>query len=293
MHEPVLLEEVLSFLKIKDGGVYADCTLGAGGHSEGILRASAAARVIGVDCDESAVAESRVRLERFGERFEGVHGNFADLDIILDELGISSVEGVLLDLGLSSNQLSGAGRGFSFMTDGPLDMRFDTSRGITAEEVVNGFTEKELARIFREFGEEPAARRIAGAIVEERRKAPILTTGRLADAVGKVRRRTGRLHPATRTFQALRIAVNNELEVLEKFIGKVFRLVSPGGRVCVISYHSLEDRIVKTGFRHLQSDREEFSVNLETRTPVTPSAEEIRRNRRSRSAKLRVAERAG
>ncbi len=294
LHEPVLLEEVLSFLNISEGGVYADCTVGTGGHSEGILNRAGSVRVIGIDCDESAVEISRERLRIFGDRFVAVCDNFLNLDFILERLGIPSVNGVLLDLGLSSLQLSGAGRGFSFMADDELDMRFGAENELTAGKIVNELPEKELIRIFREFGEEPAARKVARAIAIERKKEPIVTTGRLAGIVKRVCRRGGRMHPATRVFQALRIAVNNELEVLEKFMEKVFPLISVGGRLCVISYHSLEDRIVKWSLKSFQAvEGGALRVEVLTPKPVVPGREEICRNRRSRSAKLRAAARAG
>ncbi len=287
-HEPVLLCEVLDFLKAARGGVFADCTLGMGGHSEKILESSPDSRVIGLDCDSDAVDSAKKRLERFGERLVCIHENYSNLGAVLGELGISSVDGILLDLGLSSAQLADESRGFSFMKDAPLDMRMDRGLAVGAGRLVNSLPQRELAEIFRKFGEEPRAEKIARELERERRKNPVETTGKLAEIVKRVYGGRGRINPATRVFQALRIAVNRELEVLEAFLDEAVSMLSAGGRLCVISYHSLEDRIVKWRFR---SFGELEHVNVLTKKPVAPSRGEVLRNRRSRSAKMRVLER--
>ncbi len=287
-HEPVMLNEVLEFLRAEEGGVFADCTLGMGGHSEKILESSGDSRVIGLDCDEDAVMAARERLRGFGERFASFCRNYSELGAVLEESGIDSVDGILLDLGLSSAQLADESRGFSFMKDAPLDMRMDRSLAVGAGDLVNRSSQSELANIFREFGEEPRAEKIAAELVRERKKAPVETTGRLSEIVRKARGGRGRIHPATKVFQALRIAVNRELEALAGFPDSAVPMLSPGGRLCVISYHSLEDRIVKNKFKSLSGSGH---VNLLTKKVVVPSRKEILRNRRSRSAKMRVLER--
>ena len=288
LHEPVLVREVLDFLKAGKGGIFADCTLGMGGHAEKILESSSGSRVIGLDCDRDAVAYAEKRLERFGERLECICENYSNLSGVLEERGIRSVDGILLDLGLSSAQLADESRGFSFMKDAPLDMRMDRGLAVGAGHLVNRLPRRDLAEIFKKFGEEPRAEKIAGKLVMERKKSPVETTGRLAEIISKAYGGRGRIHPATRVFQALRIAVNRELEALEKLLDSAVSMLSPGGRLCVISYHSLEDRIVKYRFRSLN---ELEHVNVLTKKPVVPSREEVLRNRRSRSAKLRVLER--
>lgn len=287
-HEPVLLCEVLDFLKAARGGVFADCTLGMGGHSEKILESSPNSRVIGLDCDSDAVDSAKKRLERFGERLVCIYENYSNLGAVLEELGIPSVDGILLDLGLSSAQLADESRGFSFMKDAPLDMRMDRGLAVGAGRLVNRLPRRELAEIFRKFGEEPRAEKIARELERERRRSPVETTGNLAEIVRRAYGGRGRIHPATRVFQALRIAVNRELEVLDVFLDKAVSILSGGGRLCVISYHSLEDRIVKWRFR---SFGELEHVNVLTKKPVAPSREEVLKNRRSRSAKMRVLER--
>lgn len=287
-HEPVLLHEVLDYLKAARGGIFADCTLGLGGHSEKILESSPDSRVIGLDCDSDAVDSAKKRLERFGERLVCICENYSNLAAVLDELGIPSVDGILLDLGLSSAQLADESRGFSFMKDAPLDMRMDRGLAVGAGHLVNRLSRGELAEIFRKFGEEPRAEKIARELERERKKSPVETTGRLAGIVKRVYGGRGRTHPATRVFQALRIAVNRELEILDDFLDGAVSMLSPGGRLCVISYHSLEDRIVKWKFRGLgETER----VEVLTKKPVAPSREEVIGNRRSRSAKMRVLER--
>ena len=298
-HVPVLYQEALAGLRIKPGGRYIDATVGGGGHARGILVASTPdGELLGIDVDPLAVALAGERLAEFGERVTLVQGNFADLEEIALEHGFSPVDGILLDLGLSSLQLEAAGRGFSFQLDGPLDMRFDPSRTTTAADLVNDLSVEELASILSRYGEEPQARRIARAIVAER---PINTTGELAALVKRTVGRRRRIHPATRTFQALRIAVNEELECLAKALPQALGLLMPGGRLVVISFHSLEDRLVKKFFRRESRDcicppeapvctcGHRATLGIVTRKPIRPSAEEVAANPRSRSAKLRIA----
>ncbi len=273
--------------------------MGGGGHARGILVASTPdGELLGIDADPLAVALAGERLAEFGGRVTLVQGNFADLEEIALEHGFSPVDGILLDLGLSSLQLEAAGRGFSFQLDGPLDMRFDPSRTTTAADLVNDLSVEELASILSRYGEEPQARRIARAIVAER---PINTTGELAALVKRTVGRRRRIHPATRTFQALRIAVNEELECLAKALPQALGLLMPGGRLVVISFHSLEDRLVKKFFRRESRDcicppeapvctcGHRATLGIVTRKPIRPSAEEVAANPRSRSAKLRIA----
>jgi len=284
-HIPVLLDEVMSLLNPKDGGVYVDCTLGAGGHAERILELSSpSGRLIGIDLDSEAISIAKERLKRFGDRVRFVHANFADLDDILRSLDVDEVDGILMDLGVSWIQLSDPERGFSFRLDAPLDMRMDRRIPLTAREVVNTKSERELREIFRRYGEERWAGRIARRITRLRGKSPILTTRQLARIVESTVPRHGRFHPATRIFLALRIYVNRELDNLERGLDSAIRWLKPGGRICVISFHSLEDRIVKWKFR------EGTCLKIITRKPVTPGDEEVRENPRSRSAKLRAAE---
>ncbi len=278
-HTPVLIEEVVALLQPRGGALYVDATVGGGGHAEAILRAAAPdGRLIGLDWDEEALAASRERLKEWGARVRLVRANFAELDEALMNEGVTTVDGIVFDLGVSSRQFDEPSRGFSFLREGPLDMRMDRSTGRTAAEVVNTASEKELADIFFRFGEERRARAIARRIVAAR---PIETTTQLANLIG---RRRGGIHPATRVFQALRIYVNNELENLKRGLAAATRVLKPGGRIAVISFHSLEDRIVKRHFR------ETPSLRVITRKPVRPTEQEIERNPRARSAKLRVAE---
>ncbi|HPL63805.1 MAG TPA: 16S rRNA (cytosine(1402)-N(4))-methyltransferase RsmH [Syntrophales bacterium] len=306
-HKPVMVEEVVRGLDCGPGKVYVDGTAGGGGHSEEILkRSSPDGKLIGIDLDRDALAESGRRLAPFGKRAVLVAGCFSDMPEILDRLGIEKVDGILLDLGLSSHQLDTAGRGFSFTLDGPLDMRFDCASGPDAGELVNRLPEKDLARIIREFGEEPMAGRVARSIVQARRKAPLRTTRELADLVYRAvpaRRRRPGIHPATKTFQALRIAVNSELDALKAAVEGGIDRLRKGGRFCVISFHSLEDRIVKDAFRSWERDcvcppglpfcscSRRRKLRVLTRKPLRPPPEEIRENPRARSAKLRIAER--
>lgn len=291
-HTPVLLNEVIEFLSVLPSGIYVDATLGGGGHSEAILEATGPdSRVIGFDRDKSAIDESAERLKRFGKRFQTVNANFSSIGNKLEMIGINSVDGILADLGVSSHQLDEAGRGFSFKQSAPLDMRMGKDQGLTAYDLVNETEETELANLIFEFGEERLSRRIASAIVHSRKSAPIETTAQLADIVSgafPTAARRGRIHPATRTFQALRIVVNDELGELKTFLADAPALLNSGGRVLVISYHSLEDRMVKQTFVGLGKTD---AFNRITKKTVKASEEEIKNNRRARSAHLRVLER--
>lgn len=286
-----MLKEVVAWLQPRAGGVYLDGTVGEGGHSRAILEASAPdGRVIGLDRDMAAMTVAEQRLRSFGTRAILVHANYLEAARVVGEMTISGLDGAVLDLGVSSTQLDSADRGFSFMAEGPLDMRMDRREPRTASDLVNRLPEKELARIFLEYGEERYARRIARAIVRRREQEPILTTLDLADVVrGAVPAayRHGRLHCATRTFQALRIAVNRELENLGLALRMLAGLLLHGGRLVVLSFHSLEDRIVKHTFRELGSGAEAGFVVL-TKRAITPSVDECVDNPRARSAKLRV-----
>jgi 16S rRNA (cytosine1402-N4)-methyltransferase len=300
-HTPVLLKEVLGALAPRAGETFVDGTLGGGGHAEALLDAEA--HVIGFDQDPEALdfAKER-RLHRFGEKFQPVRANFSELAAVLDDLGMAEVDGVLLDLGVSSWQLDTAERGFSFQREGPLDMRMDPNGPVTAADLVNTAPAGELVRIFRQYGEEPNARRIAARIVSGRGARPFETTMQLALAVEEVVPRRGRIHPATRVFQALRIAVNREMEVLDSVLRQAAARLRVGGRMAVITFHSLEDRMVKEFFKvrsTAELDRPEWPAprpnpdyifRALTRKPVIASAEEQQSNPRSRSAKLRAVE---
>jgi len=287
-------EEVLLLLVRGTNRIYLDCTVGYSGHAEKILEASGSnSRLIGFDRDEVAIAASREKLARFGGRVLLFHGHFVDLKQHLTLSGISQVDGILFDLGVSSPQLEEPARGFSFQEDGPLDMRMDQSMSGTAAELVNRWPEAQLADTIFQFGEERFSRRIARAIVCARQRHLLATTKELVSVIeGAVpsNYRHGRLHCATRTFQALRIAVNQELDCLEPALRDAVDVLSPGGRLCVISFHSLEDRIVKHTLRTLSSTDDPTLVVL-TKKPQVPSREESGRNPRSRSAKLRAAQR--
>ncbi len=250
-HEPVLLEEVIGYLRPSDGGVFVDCTLGLGGHAEALLEASPYARVIGLDRDPEALRLATSRLDRFGDRFQPVHAVFDEVGDVLDRLHVESVAGAMADLGVSSLQLDRGERGFSFLTDAPLDMRMDQSEGRTAADMVNRLGEHELADLIFEYGEERGSRKIARAIVRERERQAISTTKQLADLVVRALNVPGRwrIHPATRTFQALRIAVNDELGAVSRLIPAAVSRLATGARLAIISFHSLEDRIVKRGFQ--------------------------------------------
>ena len=300
VHEPVMVAEVVQALGCRPGGFWVDATLGAGGHAAAILeRTSPDGFVLGIDRDTEILGLAATRLAIYAGRFELVHGNFGDLSAILARAGRGPVDGVLVDLGLSSLQLDLAERGFSFRADAPLDMRMDRGEPGTALDLVATASEEELANIIYEYGEERKSRRIARAICRERERGGALTTQRLADAVagavGGRGPRGGHIHPATLTFQALRIAVNGELEALAAMLAALPAVLAPGGRAVVIAYHSLEDRAVKQAFRALAPiarTREPRPFTLLTRKPERPGAEELQRNPRSRSARLRAIARA-
>ncbi|MEW5806448.1 MAG: 16S rRNA (cytosine(1402)-N(4))-methyltransferase RsmH [Acidobacteriota bacterium] len=305
LHRPVLLEEVVELLKSRDGGIYVDCTVGLGGHSEKILTVAAPeGSVIGIEIDAESLALAEKNLSRFGKHFIKVRNNYKKLPGILDSLGIDAVDGILVDLGMSSYHVTQSSRGFSFQIDGPLDMRFDTDQEETAEKLVNELPEENLQRILEEYGEEKFGGKIARLIVARRREKRIERTSELSrivlEACGQ---RRSKIHPATKTFQALRIAVNRELEGLSDFIRRAIERLKKGGRMAIISYHSLEDRIVKMSFRDLSSScicppalpvcgcGRETLVRLITRKPILPSRKELLENPRARSARLRVVER--
>ena len=305
-HISVLLEECLEGLNIRPDGIYLDGTLGLGGHSAAIAARLDSGRLIGIDRDETAIARAGERLRPFGDRITLVHGSFADLGGILDELGVPAVDGMLFDLGVSSPQLDEAERGFSYRLDAPLDMRMDRSQEKTAWDVVNRYDEEELSRIFFLFGEERYAKRISAVIVRKRAIAPIDTTLQLADVIRSAMPAAAlreKQHPAKRCFQAIRIEVNNELTEVEQMMRTAPDRLKPGGRLCVIAFHSLEDRIIKQGIaareRGCTCPREApvctcgFRQTLKTitRKPILPRPEECAGNPRARSARLRVAER--
>lgn len=304
VHKPVMVREVVKLLVVAGNGTYVDGTLGMGGHARSILeQLGPGGRLVGIDRDEEALRAAERNLERWQDKCSFVRGNFAEILEICGKLNIRDVDGVLFDLGVSSAQLEDAERGFSFMRNGPLDMRMDRSQRLTAAELVLSSSEEELRELIRTFGEERFSGRIARAIVRQREKGRGQTTGWLADLICQVAGRRGGIHPATRTFQALRIAVNSELESLEEGLEGGLRLLKPGGRMVVISYHSLEDRIVKQVFgRHvgvnesLQAGGSRWSGALPraawvVRKPIMASEDELTGNPRARSAKLRVVER--
>jgi|SoiMetStandDraft_5_1073268.scaffolds.fasta_scaffold18882_3 16S rRNA (cytosine1402-N4)-methyltransferase len=290
-HTPVMVAEVLEHLAPDRGGLFIDCTIGLGGHARALL-AAGASRLLGLDRDPVALARSRDALAAFGDRVELVHSDYRELPNVLDARGIATVDGVVADLGVSSMQLDAPDRGFSFRRDEVLDMRMDTSQGSTAAEMLTAVDEQTLADVIYRFGEERHARRVARAILAARSQAPLTTTGRLAEVVRRAIPRKGysRIDPATRTFQAIRIWVNRELESLDAFLGHAVGRLNVGGRMAVITFHSLEDRIVKHTFRALQA---EGRVTIRTKRPAVPSAAEVDDNPRARSAKLRAVERAG
>lgn len=305
-HISVLLNECIENLNIKPDGIYVDGTLGMGGHSYEIASRLSTGRLIGIDRDESAIERAGKRLAVFGGRVTLVHGNFCDTAEILENLGIGGADGMLFDLGVSSPQLDETERGFSYMGDAPLDMRMDSGDSLKASDVVNGYSEDRLNRIFWDYGEERYARRISAAIVKYRAEKPIETTlelvGIIKSALPAAALRE-KQHPAKRCFQAIRIAVNDELGSIERMMETALDKLNPGGRLCVISFHSLEDRIVKSGIAARENGctcpREApictcgFVKTLRSvsRKPILPSEEELESNPRSRSAKLRVAER--
>ena len=291
MHQAVLTAEVLTFLAPQRGGLFVDCTVGLGGHAR-VLLEHGASRVIGLDRDREALSQAHTALSAWAEHVELHHANYKDVDAVLNTSQISSVDGVLADLGVSSLHLDGEGRGFSFRRDEPLDMRMDQSAGQTAADLIRNTSEQTLADIIFKYGEERQSRRIARAIVEARRTSPVTSTGDLASIVRRSLRRKGytRIDPATRTFQAIRIWVNQELDGLEGVLEAMCRRLRTGARLVVISFHSLEDRIVKHTFRALERGGK-VAIRVLTKRPVIPQDEEVERNPRARSAKLRVAER--
>jgi 16S rRNA (cytosine1402-N4)-methyltransferase len=290
VHEPVLTAEAIALLAPERGGLFVDCTVGLGGHTQALLEAGAS-KVLGLDRDRDALRMAGERLTAFGDRVELVHSDYRDLPRVLDERGVAGVSGALADLGVSSMQLDAEGRGFSFRRDEPLDMRMDQSQGPTAADLLRQAGEEEIANVIFEHGEERYSRRIARAIVETRRTTAITTTGQLAQLVRRAVPHRGyqRIDPATRTFQALRIWVNRELEQLEAFLANACGRLRAGARLVVITFHSLEDRIVKHGFRALAQGR--AALQVLTKRPIVPGDAEIERNPRARSAKLRAIER--
>jgi 16S rRNA (cytosine1402-N4)-methyltransferase len=290
IHESVLTSETVTLLDPSRGGLFVDCTVGLGGHSVALLEAGAS-RILGLDRDRQALDIARATLEAFGDRVELVHADYRDLERVLETRGIDRVAGALADLGVSSLQLETEGRGFSFRRDEALDMRMDRTQGPTAAELLADVDEAELADVIYQYGDERFSRRIARAIVQTRRTAPLTTTGQLAQIVrravpGRGRRR---IDPATRTFQALRIWVNRELDGLDRFLVTAAGRLLTGARLAVIAFHSLEDRIVKHVFRALASG--DAAVRILTKRPLTPADDEVARNPRARSAKLRAIER--
>lgn len=305
-HVTVLLDECIDNLNIKEDGIYVDGTLGGGGHSLHIVEKLTTGKLICFDQDINAIKAGKKRLEDHLDKVIFVHSNFVNIKEEVLALGIEKIDGFLVDLGVSSHQLDERERGFSYMQDAPLDMRMDSRNAFSAENVVNEYSAKDLERIIKLYGEDNWAKRIAQFIVEERKEEYIKTTGQLVDIIKKAIPKKARMdgpHPAKRTFQAIRIEVNGELDVIDKAIVDAASIMNPGGRICAITFHSLEDRIVKNIYKDLQNDcicpqefpvctcDEEQIVKVITRKPILPSKEEIEENPRSRSAKLRVAER--
>ena len=307
-HTSVLLNETIEGLNIKPDGIYVDGTLGGGGHSfEVCKRLGAKGSIIGIDQDAAAIKAAGDRLKDFGEKVTIVRSNYCEMKSRLHELGIDKVDGIILDLGVSSYQLDTAERGFSYREDAPLDMRMDTRQSMTARDIVNDYSERDLYRVIRDYGEDKFAKNIAKHIVIARAKEPIETTGQLTEIIRaaipmKYQKKSG--HPAKRTFQAIRIELNRELEVLRDSLDDMIELLNPGGRLCIITFHSLEDRIVKSAFKkneHPCTCPPDFPVcvcgkvskgSIITRKPILPSEEELEHNSRSKSAKLRIFERA-
>ena len=307
-HRSVLLDETIEGLRIRPDGIYLDGTLGGGGHSSEILRRLDGGRLIGIDQDAEALAAAEERLSPYQGKFTLIRDNYCNAAEEVQALGIAGVDGIVLDLGVSSYQLDNAERGFSYRYDAPLDMRMDIRQTLTAKDIVNGYTESELYRVIRDYGEDPFAKNIAKHIVQARKNGPIETTGQLNALIGaaipaKIQKKGG--HPSKRTFQALRIECNRELEVLKNSIDGLIELLNPGGRFCVITFHSLEDRIVKTAFRRNENPctcPPDFPVcvcgkkptgRVITRKPILPSEKEMEENPRSKSAKLRIFEKRG
>ena len=307
-HVSVLLQETVDGLNVKPDGIYVDGTLGGGGHSyEVCTRLGAKGSIIGIDQDEAAIEAAGIRLKDFGEKVTIVRSNYCDMKSRLHELGIDKVDGIMLDLGVSSYQLDTADRGFSYREDAPLDMRMDQRSEMTARDIVNDYSEMDLYRVIRDYGEDKFAKNIARHIVRERAKRPIETTGELTEVIRhaipmKFQKKTG--HPAKRTFQAIRIELNRELDVLRDSLDDMIDMLNPGGRLCIITFHSLEDRIVKSAFKKNENPctcPSDFPVcvcgkvskgRVITRKPILPSEEEMEVNSRSKSAKLRIFERS-
>lgn len=282
-----MVKEVLEILQPERGGIFVDCTTGEGGHSLALLqKLPPSSTLICIDRDWEMLEIAKERLKAFPHKTHFYKANFSQLQPILAELGLNEADGILFDLGISSRHIEIPERGFSFQSEGPLDMRMDRNQSLTAEDLVNRLSKKELARIFMEYGEEPFAERIASAIVEHRKRKKISSTRELAEIIERVVRRRGRIHPATRVFMALRIAVNKELEELRSALPIAISLLKRGGRLCVLSYHSLEDRIVKECFREKKDE-----LNIITPKPLRPSMGEVSINPSARSAKLRAVER--
>ena len=305
-HTSVLLEETVNGLEVKPGGIYVDATLGGGGHAFEVCRhLSDKGRFIGIDQDAAAIEAAGERLSGFGEKVTVVRSNYCDLKPVLHSLGIDKVDGIVLDLGVSSYQLDTAERGFSYRADAPLDMRMDQRQELTAKDIVNTYSEQELFRVIRDYGEDRFAKNIAKHIVMEREKNPIETTGQLNEVIRraipmKFQKNAG--HPSKRTFQAIRIELNRELEVLRESLDTMIDMLNPGGRICIITFHSLEDRIVKSAFRKNENPcicPPHFPVcvcgnvpkgKVITKKPILPGEEELAENSRSKSAKLRIFE---
>ena len=306
-HKSVLLDETINGLNIKPDGIYVDGTLGGGGHAyEVCTRLGTKGSIIGIDQDAAAIEAADARLKDFGEKVTIVRSNYCDMKSRLHELGIDKVDGIILDLGVSSYQLDTAERGFSYREDAPLDMRMDTRQKMTARDIVNDYSEMDLYRVIRDYGEDKFAKNIAKHIVAQRGKDPIETTGQLTEIIRgaipmKCQKKSG--HPAKRTFQAIRIELNRELEVLRDTLDDMIELLNPGGRLCIITFHSLEDRIVKSAFKKNENPctcPPDFPVcvcgnvskgSIVTRKPILPSKYEMEANSRSKSAKLRIFER--
>jgi len=298
-HSPVLTKEILKYLDFKKGGVYIDCTLGGGGHSKAILEnIYPHGLLIGIDQDIEAIEIAKEELKSCIDKVKLVKGNFKNLAKILSDLKIETVSGIVFDLGVSFHQLKEKERGFSFKEDSHLDMRMDLTQKFNADTLINSYSEKDLAEVFEKYGEERFSKRIARLIVAERKKKAISTTKQLSDLIIRSlprtkKRHTWRIHPATRVFQAIRIEVNQELEALRMGLNQAIRVLEDKGRICVISYHSLEDRIVKHLFKEVEREGKEqknYGLKIVTKKPVRPSSEEVRNNPKARSAKLRVAE---
>lgn len=302
-HIPVLYNETIEGLNVKPEGTYLDCTLGGGGHSSAILERLKGGRLVGIDQDQEAIDYTRNKLADYGDSFFAVKGNFEQAPEILESLGIDGLDGILMDIGLSSQQIDVVQRGFSYSQDAPLDMRMNRDLKFSAYDVVNQYSQEELVHIFRNYGEERYSGRIARNIVEKREIQPIETTGQLADLIEASVPFSKAGHPAKRVFQAIRIEVNRELEVLENAISPLVDFLNPGGRFCIITFHSLEDRIVKNAFRDLEGRcscppgfpvcvcEEVQKLKVINRRPITASKEELEANPRAASAKLRIAER--